>query len=183
MFKLNEEQIIRLGRVIKKFPNLKEIAKKFNGGGVKWAIAAGTAVYIYAGGDEDKLDDVDTWIAKEDKQKTAEILGRRWQPQSSERHKAENINFSEFDIFTNCRKFENDKLLLDYCWTDVAEEHLREEIISGVTYRLISPEDVVLLKMANPREKDKEDILKLENLGIDRDYLQERLLECQYLEF
>lgn len=183
MFKLNEEQIIRLGRAIKKFPNLKEIAKKFNGGGVKWVIAAGTAVYIYAGGDENKLDDVDIWIAKEDKQEMAKVLGKEWQPQSSERHKAENINFGEFDIFTNCRKFQDEKELLDYKWTDSVSEYLREITIDEVDYKIISPEDVILLKMANPREKDKEDILKLKNLGIDQDYLQKRLLECQYLEF
>lgn len=59
MAELNNEQISRLNRVICKFPKLEEIAKKFNDRGVKWAIAAGTAVYIYCGGDDNLLDDFD----------------------------------------------------------------------------------------------------------------------------
>lgn len=59
---LNKDKISRLEKVVEKFPQIKEIVRKFNDGGVKWAIAAGTAVYIYCGGDESLLDDVDIKI-------------------------------------------------------------------------------------------------------------------------
>lgn len=180
MYKLKEEENLRLEKVLEKFPKVKEIAKKFNEGGVKWAIAAGTAVFIYCGGDDSLLDDVDIWIASESKQKVVEILGQSWQPQSSERHKAENITFKNLDIFTNCRKFDNDKQILDYRWTKLGEENLREVLIGGVNYKIIVPEDVALLKIANPREKDKIDIQKLEKINLRDDYMQKRKVECNF---
>ena len=167
-------------KIIEKFPSIAEFAKRFNEGGVKWAIAAGTAVFIYCGGDESLLDDVDIWIASESKEKVAEILSQEWRSQSSERHKAENITFDNFDIFTNCRKFDNDNQILDYKWTKLSEENLREILIDGVNYKVVSPEDVVLLKSANPREKDKIDIQKLKQSERYSEYLQKRLIECNY---
>ena len=170
---------MRLEKVIETFPEIKEIVGKFNEVGIKWAIAAGTAAYIYCGGDESSLDDVDIWIASESKEKAAEVLDQEWQSQSSERHKAENIQLGNFDIFTNCRKYQGDKLLLDYQWTDLVEEQLREANIDGINYKIVAPEDVILLKTPNPREKDKEDIRKLENMGLDNNYLQKRKIECR----
>lgn len=178
MTELNNEQINRLNQVICKFPKLEEIARKFNEDGVKWAIAAGTAVYIYCGGDENSLDDVDIWIASESKEKVAEILGQEWQQQSSERHRAENITFGNLDIFTECRKFDNDKQILDYKWTKLVEENLREVLIGDVSCKIIAPEDAVLLKTANPRDKDRGDIQRLEQIGLDNNYLQKRFDEC-----
>lgn len=177
----DRRQTERLGRVINKFPEIREMARKFNENGVKWAMAAGTAVYIYAGGDEDKLDDVDILIAKESKEKVAKVLGREWQQQSSGRHKAENITFGNLDIFTNCRKFREGKQLLDYQWTNLVDEHLRETAIDSVSYKIVAPEDVVVLKKPNPREKDKEDIERLVKDGLDQKYLQKRLSECKVL--
>lgn len=171
---------MRLEKVIKKFPQIKEIAKNFNDCGIKWAVAAGTAVYVYCGEDESSLDDFDIWVASESKEKVAEILGQTWQPQSSERHKAENITLGNLDIFINCRKYQEDKLLLDFLWTDLVDEHQRETTINGVSYKIIAPEDVYLLKFPNPREKDKEDIQKLKNTGLDNDFLQKRFKECNF---
>lgn len=177
---LNKKQVSRLEKVIEKFPQIKEIARKFNDGGVKWAIAAGTATYIYCGGDDSLLDDVDIWIASESKERVAEILGLEWQSQSSERHKAENIAFGSFDIFINCRKFREEKQLLEYQWTKLSEDHLREEPIDGVSYKVVSPEDVVVLKKPNAREKDKIDIVLVEKIGLNENYLKERFKECGY---
>lgn len=178
MILLSKEQEERLSKVIDKFPQVKDIAQKFNDAGIKWAIAAGTAVYIYCGGDDSLLDDVDIWIASESKERVAEILGTDWQPQSSERHKAENIQFGSFDVFINCRKFREEEQLLDYQWTKLSEDHLREEAIDEVNYKIVSPEDVVVLKKPNAREKDKADIVLVEKIGLDNDYLQKRFNEC-----
>jgi len=180
MYHLDESKILRLEKVVKKFPEAREIAKKFNDAGIKWAIAAGTAVFIYCGGDESLLDDIDIWIASESKEKTAEILNQSWQPQSSERHKAENIKFKDLDIFINCRKFREDEQLLDYQWTKLSEDHLREEVVEGVSYKIVSPEDVIVLKKPNAREKDKIDIVLVEKIGLDDNYLQERFEECNF---
>lgn len=181
MYNLKEDEIFRLEKVIEKFPEIIEIAQKFNDTGVKWAIAAGTAVYIYCGGEESLLDDVDIWIASESKEKVAGILNQKWQSQSSKRHKAENITLGSLDIFINCRKYSKDKLLLDYRWTGLVDGQLRHAIIDGINYKIIAPEDVVLLKAPNPREKDKNDIRKLEEIGLDNDYLQKRKVECNHL--
>jgi len=180
MYRLDESEIYRLKKVIDKFPQIKEIAEEFNNGGVKWAMAAGVAVYIYCGGDEGLLDDVDIWIASESKEKVAETLGQSWQSQSSERHKAENITFNNFDIFTGCRKFDNEKQVLDYQWTNLVDENLREAQIEDINYFIIAPEDTFLLKIANPREKDKEDIENLKKINLDNDYLQKRKIECNF---
>lgn len=171
--------LLRLKRVVEKFPGIKKIATIFNKVKVRWAIAAGTAVYIYCGGDESSLDDVDIWIGSESKEKVAQILDQKWQSQSSERHKAENITLGKFDIFINCRKYQGNKLLLDYQWTDLVDEQLREAIIDGINYKIVAPEDAVLLKDANPREKDKEDISKLRIFGINEDYFRKRVKECR----
>lgn len=179
-YKLSEDKILRLGEVVEKFPELKEVAKKFNESGVKWAIAAGTATYIYCGGDENSLDDVDIWVALESREKVSEILGQEWQSQSSERHKAENITFDSLDVFTNCRKYQGDKLLLDYRWTGLVDKQLREMVVDGINYKIIAPEDVILLKIANPREGDKKDIQNLEKINLKDDYLQKRKVECKF---
>ncbi len=168
----------RLKKVVKKFPQIKEIADKFNQGQVKWAIAAGTAVYIYCGGDESLLDDVDIWIASESKEKVVETLSQEWQPQSSERHQAENITLGVFDIFVNCNKLQEGRQLMDYKWTLLSEDHLREEVIEEVSYRIVAPEDVIVLKKPNAREKDIVDINSMEKIGLDNDYLQKRFIEC-----
>lgn len=181
MYKLKEEENLRLEKVLEKFPKVKEIAKKFNEGGVKWAIAAGTAVFIYCGGDDSLLDDVDIWIASESKQKVVEILGQSWQPQSSERHKAVNIHLGEFDIFADCQRFGNGQVFIDYRWTNSVEEYIRLIKVGGIEYRIISPEDVAILKMANPREGDKMDIIQLEKLVLDKSYLQKRKIECNFV--
>lgn len=181
MYRLGESETLRLEKIISKFPQIKEIAKKFNDSGAKWAMAAGTTVYIYCGGDESLLDDVDIWIASESKEKVAETLGQQWQPQSSERHKAENITFNNLDIFTGCRKFDNEKQVLDYQWTNLVGEHLRQAKIEDINYFIVAPEDAFLLKIANPREKDKGDIENLKKINLDNDYLLKRKIECKYL--
>lgn len=180
MLELNLEQKSHLEKVIEKFPQIKEIAEKFNAGGIKWAVAAGTAVYIYCGGDQSLLDDVDIWIASDSKEKVAEILGQQWQPQLSERHQAENIRLGVFDIFTNCKKLQEGKQIMDYQWTLLSEEHLREEIINGVNYKIVAPEDVVVLKKPNARPKDEIDIDSVKKIGIVNNYLEKRFIECKY---
>lgn len=177
---LNKDKISRLEKVVEKFPQIKEIVRKFNDGGVKWAIAAGTAVYIYCGGDESSLDDVDIWIASESKEKVTDILGQAWQPQSSERHRAVNITLNNLDIFTNCQKLDNGKQILDYKWTKLVEGSLKEVQIGDVSYKIVAPEDVILLKTVNPRDKDKGDIQRLEQIDLDNDYLKKRFEECGY---
>ncbi|MCL5090515.1 MAG: nucleotidyltransferase [Patescibacteria group bacterium] len=176
--KLEEKQISRLQEVIEKFPELKEVAWKLSESGIFWALASGTAAYIYAGGKKDDLDDVDLWIAAEDKGVVTEILGEEWQGQSSPNHMAENIAFDSLDFFTNCRKIRGEEVLLDYRWTKSVDEHLVEVSLDGVDYQIVSPEDVVVLKMVNSREKDQKDVLALEKMGLDKKYLRQRLAEC-----
>lgn len=179
MKQLNVLQSSRLQKILMKFPQLRRMVSGFNQAEVKWGIAAGTALYIYAGGEEEKLDDVDIWVAREDKGKAATLLGRTWLSRSSERHKAENIELGPIDIFTHCRKFKGKKQLLDYCWTGLVTQSLRRTQLDGVEYRVVSPEDIVLLKMPNPRgEQEMGDIKKLVGLGLDRNYLKQRLGEC-----
>ncbi|MGI5825975.1 MAG: hypothetical protein ACOX50_01025 [Patescibacteria group bacterium] len=173
---LTEKQLSRLKEVIEEFPELKQLAWKLNQSGISWGIAAGTATYIYIGGKE--LDDVDVWIASEDRVIASGILEKEWETQVSERHQAENIYLDNLDIFSDCRKTRGEETLLDYLWTKNVDEYLTEISIEGIDYRVIAPEDIVVLKMANPRESDKEDILNLEKFGLDKDYLRNRLAEC-----
>jgi len=174
--KLTEDQVRRLKEVIAKFPETKALGWKLSQAGVFWGIASGTAAYIYAG--ERNLHDVCVWISPDDKAIVAEILGLDWEPNVSDRHQSENITTDEMDIFTNCRRIRGEKVLIDYRWTQSVDEHLREAILEGVDYRIIAPEDVVALKMVNPREKDTEDVLRLEKIGLDKKYLRKRLAEC-----
>jgi hypothetical protein len=171
-----KEQLSRLKEVIEKFPELKELAWKLNQAGVFWGIASGTATFIYAG--ERKLHDICIWAAPEDKMVVSEATGLEWESNVSDRHQSENIRTGSLDIFTNCRRTRGDEVLIDYRWTKSVDEHLREVALGGVNYRIVSPEDVVSLKMVNPREKDTQDVLLLEKLDLDKDYLRRRLAEC-----
>lgn len=176
---LDKDQCSRLGRLIEKFPELKTVAWKLNQAGVSWGIAAGSATYIYVGGKEKDLDDVDIWIDAESKVLAAEALGQEWEPHASDRHQAENIALGDFDIFTNCRRIRGEQVLIDYRWTALVDEHLREADIEGIGYRVVSPEDVVALKMVNPREGDKKDVLRIKKeIDLDQPYLRRRLAEC-----
>lgn len=174
--KLNREQQLRLEEIINKFPEIKVVADRLNQAGVSWGIAAGAAKYVYIGGGE--LDDVDVWVAAEDKLTVEEVLGQEWQGQFSERHQAENIAFEGLDLFASCRIIKGEEILIDYRWTKAVDDHLLVEEIEGTHYSVIAPEDVVALKMVNPRDEDREDVLALEQMGLDKEYLRNRLAEC-----
>jgi predicted nucleotidyltransferase len=173
---LNKEQIQRLKQVIEKFPEIKAVAWKLNQAGVFWGIAAGTATYIYNG--ENVLDEVDIWIAPEEKLIVSEILGQEWESRMTPICAWENVALEGLDFFTNTRKVRGEQVLLEYRWTKAVDEHLREVAVGGVDYKIISPEDIVAPKMINPRENDKEDVLALEKIGLDKNYLRLRLAEC-----
>lgn len=179
MIKLSDIQISRLQKIIETFPKIKELALHLNEENIDWALAAGSAYYIYIN-DGQIIDDVDVWISGEDKEKVARILNTSWVSRSSERHQAENIETDSMDIFTNCKKLKDNIQLLDYLWTPSVTQRLRVATIEGVKYQIAAPEDICLLKMANPRnEKEVNQVNKL--LGITNiKYLDERKRECGY---
>lgn len=183
MTQLSSVQILNFKKIIKKFPQIKTIVNELNQTGIQWAIAAGSAFFVYTGGNEEAIDDVDIWIAGDSKEKTAVILKETWIRHSSERHTAENIEMKPFDIFTNCRKYKDGKKLLDYLWTNSVTDNLRKAIIEGIDYQIVSPEDIVILKIPNPRsEKEMLEVKKLIQFGLNKKYLEERLKECNATE-
>lgn len=179
MIELPDLQISRLRKIIETFPKIKGLAFQFNKENIDWALAAGSAYYIYID-DDQIIDDVDVWISQKDKDKVAQILKTRWVPHSSEHHCAENIETDSMDIFTNCKKLKSNIQLLDYLWTPSVTQQLRVATINGVKYQIAAPEDICLFKMANPRnEKEINQINKLLNLA-DKEYLEQRKSECGY---
>lgn len=175
--KLKSEETQRLRHIIKTFPSVFKLARILNKNKVNWALAAGSAYYIYTG-DESVLDDVDIWIDTQDKINVSELLSKSWVIKKSDKHKAENIEFDKFDLFTNCKKFKGKEEVLNYKWTSSVAKNLRKVEHGGVDYFVISPEDIVLLKLANPRDsKEKIQVEKLLSISNDA-YLELRKTEC-----
>jgi len=178
---MNENEVVRLRAIVTQYTDLKKIAYIFDKAKVQWGIAAGSAYFIYSGDESGNDGDIDIWVDQEDKEKVAKLLKIDWTAKSSERHRAENIEMGNFDIFTNCLKINNGKQVLDYRWTDEVTKHLRKETIGGGKYNIISPEDVALLKIANPRSETEK--MQADRLlaSADEDYLKLRKKECGYI--
>ena len=79
---------------------------------------------------------------------------------------------------------QNGVLILDYWWSEAVSDHLVFGSASGIPFRVISPEDIVVLKGANPR--GDEEIAQIKTLFeqglVDREYLELRLQECKASE-
>lgn len=179
MRNLNKNQILRLKRLIKKTFSIREITLKLNEAKVNWGLAAGIAFFIYFGGENKEMEDVDIWVSEKDKEKVGNLFGQIWRHQLSERHRAENFEFGVFDFFTHCQKYKDGKQLLNYRWTDTVTKNLRKVKIDGIEYRIISPEDIAILKIPNPRnQKELNQINKIMAEGIDQQYFNQRLKEC-----
>lgn len=179
MIELSNIQISRLQKIIETFPKIKELAFQLNEKNIDWALAAGSAYYIYIDY-EQIIDDVDVWISQEDKDKVAQILKTCWVPHSSEHHQAENIETDSLDIFTNCKKLKDNIQLLDYLWTPSVTQQLRVTLIDGVRYQIAAPEDICLLKMANPRNENEINQVNKLLILADKKYLEQRKSECNY---
>lgn len=171
--------IPRLQNIINAFPSFSKLANNMNENNVNWAVAAGSAYYVYMGG-EPVWDDIDIWIDGEDKNKVAKLLGMEWTQKQSDRHKAENIEFDIFDIFTNCKKLKNGKVVLDYRWTNLVKNNLKIINLNNVRYYILAPEDVAILKLANPRDNYESEQVKNLLLISDVKYLDLRKKECDY---
>jgi len=175
---LNTTQSKILKIIINKYPELIDLANTFNKEKINWAIAAGSAYSIYS--NQTDIDDVDIWISAENKNQIGKILNKPWVKNKSDRHEALNITHKSLDLFTNCIKTKNGNQVLDYVWTHSVSTHLRTIQIDNVNYKVLSPEDIVLLKVANPRS-DKE-IKQISTLirkpFFQNKYFQLRLKEC-----
>jgi len=177
---MKKDKILRLKNVIRQTPEFSVVAGKFNHNSINWGLAAGSAYYIHTGDGNIDDRDIDIWIDFKDRERVGEIMTVDWVLKSSERHTAENIEIGCIDVFTNCKKYKNGEEILNYLWTNSVEEHLEKAIVDGIEYKIISPEDVALLKIANPRhEKERE---QAENLLVNYDnkYLELRKRECRF---
>jgi hypothetical protein len=178
---MTDRQIERLNKIINKFPKLKELAKSLNDKNIRWAIAAGSAYFVYKGGGGE-LNEVGVWISGSDKDNVESIVGVEWKEDSSERHSAIQIYIDGIDLFTNCKKYKNKTIILDYLWTASVSKNIRSTQISDINYFVVSPEDVAILKMANPRGlKEKRQVRRLLK-NADMGYLENRKRECKFIE-
>jgi hypothetical protein len=179
--KLNKKSQKVLQQLITKYPQLREVAIKLNSFSVNWGIAAGTAYDIHFNKFDANIDDIDILIDSRDKTKVSEIFNIEWEPHSSERHKALNIKYGDFDFFTDCVKYKNGKEIFNYLWTESVTKHLYKADISGVSYKILSPEDVMILKKANPRDDNEVNQIKNLTKISNKDYLNLRSDECRVL--
>jgi hypothetical protein len=174
-------QVDRLNILVKKFPKIKVLAGILSKNEINWAVAAGSAYFIYTGC-KNKVYEVDVWIAEDDKEKVMNILEIDWKNDSSGRHKAKNIDYFGIDMFTVCKKLKNGQVILDYFWTDSVTNNIRTTVIDGIKYFVAPPEDVALLKIANSRGvKEEKQVLRLLE-SADKRYLMKRKKECGYIE-
>ena len=60
--------------------------------------------------------------------------------------------------------------------------HLRQAFIDGVEHHVISPEDIALLKVVNPRGKEEEEEVRRLLKKADKKYFAQREKECEFKE-
>ena len=176
------KKLNNLSLLLLKFPELKEIAKLLNKNQINWAIAAGSAYFLhYADKNEVcKQDEIDIFISLKNKTRAAETLKSCWIPKSSKNHKAENIEIKKLDFFTNCIKIKDGKILLHYLWSPILETKLEIIAIDKVDYKLVSREDILILKIPHPRNNiERQQVTKIISSKIDKNYLFKRLKECR----
>ncbi|MHB8841967.1 MAG: nucleotidyl transferase AbiEii/AbiGii toxin family protein [Candidatus Aquicultor sp.] len=151
----------------------KEAAEKLDEGGVDFILCGGIAVRVY--GRERETTDVDFLVRESDVNEALELLGeagfeikrtdRRWLFQAFKDHTKVDLIF---EAMGNVRL------------TPEVEAHTRSEELGGYTYKVISPEDMLIMKahsLSEERPRDLYDafsIFRETNGQLDWDYFIER---------
>lgn len=154
------------------------IKSLLEGAGIPWAVAAGAAVYLYAG---NRLPtDLDILVRPEDLHRVGQLLGVVSKTGEAPWGEVSKVDLGEIEIVGSLvvkRGAESYRYWMD----DEMVRHLRSATFQGVQVPVLAPEDVVALKAVLQRgleqgKHDLEDIAALAaKVEIDRGYLRLRL--------
>ena len=147
-------------------------------GGVQWAIAAGSAVYLYTGSRPPT--DLDALVRPEDLARAAETLGLAPETETTSWGEVTRIQIGKIEIAGRLTAKAGSNSYQYYLDSDMVSR-LRRVTFHGIQVPVLSPEDVVALKAVLQRgpEHDKHDLEDIEALAtampLDIDYVRLRL--------
>ncbi len=149
-------------------------------GGLDWGVAAGSAVYIYAG---NRLPtDVDLLVRPEDLSKVGSLLGLVPKMERTSWGEEEKIALGEIEIAGGL-VIRVGAESYPYGMDGAMVERLRRGTLEGVEVPVLAPEDIIAMKSVLQRgpEQGKHDIEDIEALAaameIDAEYLRWRLTQ------
>ena len=146
--------------------------------GIQWAVAAGSAVYLYTGSRPPT--DLDTLVRPEDLARMGETVGLAPETEATSWGEVTRIQLGETEIAGRLVAKVDSKSYQYYLDSDMAS-HLRIVTYHGIQVPVLSPEDVVALKAVLQRgpeqgKHDLEDITALAAMvPLDAAYLRLRL--------
>ncbi len=149
-----------------------------DGAGIPWAVAAGAAVYLYAGNRPPT--DLDILVRPEDLDRVGQLLGSSPKLGKAPWGEVSKVNVDPVEIVgTLVVKMGGGSYR--YWLDDEMLHHRRFTLFEGVEVPVLAPEDVIALKAVLQRgaeqgKHDLEDIAALaKKVGVDIAYLRHRL--------